>query len=125
MATDNEIGRRNATIVRLRGLGWSLRRIAADRRVQMSHVGVQRVLDWVEATSDGSDGEVDALLLYRGAFVEQRPVAVAAWGQYARRADVLMADWTRDRHGMDLPELGFYARTKLRAETNAQAIAEL
>lgn len=118
--------RRDATIVRLRRQGWSLRRIGADPRVRMTHVGVQKVLDRMERMEDDpADGQVDVLLLYRAAYYEKDPAAIRGWGRYTKRAAELMTGWALQRHGCSLEDLDWTARQQLRTEANEKALAEL
>lgn len=119
---------REARIIRLRARGWTLRRIARDPRVRMTHQGVAAVLRRYEraaAAADADRGVVDRLALYRGAYVERDPAAIAAWERMKTRTAELMEAWAVQRHGRPLDDLDLFARQDLRAAAVEAATAEL
>lgn len=117
--------RRDATILRLRGLGWSLRRIARDPRVRMTAMGVSKVLERLDGGNGDGPGGGLVLDWYRGAYVDGDPVAKEYFETYKARVKQLMAAAAREHHGRDLDDLNIVERQALRQEAGERAAAEL
>ncbi|GAB3216780.1 hypothetical protein GCM10027535_03050 [Mycolicibacterium hippocampi] len=121
--------RRDETVVRLHGLGWSLRRIARDPRVRLaSPSAVRNILRQAGvAGPDEAQGPGDGLVLdwYRGAYVDGDPVAAEFFTTYKARMRQLQRAWAVERFGCTFDELDVEAGTALRQEAGGQAAAEL
>lgn len=119
--------RRDATILRLRGLGWSLRRIARDPRVRMTAMGVSKVLERLDGGNGDSGGPGGGLVLewYRGTYVDGDPVATEFFTTHKARMRQLERAWAVERFGCTFDELDMVAGTALRQEAGRQAAAEL
>lgn len=110
-------------IVQLRDQGWTLRRIGADHRVRMSHVGVQKVLDRTAANFD--DDGYPLLDLWRAARGGKDELATSAMNLYRRLVDERRGELAMQRYGLDLVDLDFGADRELRKEAGDQVYDEL
>lgn len=113
---------REAQVMRLRGLGWSLRRIGRDPRVQLSPQAVSDVL--ARRAAAPRPGDDLPLRWYQRGVVDGDPVALKFFNTYKERTAQLMAA-AADHLGVALDDLDCVAREGLRRQAGAQAAAEL
>lgn len=113
---------RDATVVRLRGKGWSLRRIGQDPRVRLSVQGVADVL----ARQDRAprSGEELVLCWYQRGAVDGDPTAKLYWDTYKARVRQLMVVEATNL-GVALDDIDAVTAEAIRRKAGAQAAAEL
>lgn len=118
--------RRDALIVRLRREGWSVRQIAADPRVRLSHVHVMRVLDRQRDRQPAEGGSSDLLLrLYREGLVARDPAALELWETYVQRGRQHETALAQLRHGRLYRDLPMATAEGIRREALTLAAMEV
>ncbi|BCP05888.1 hypothetical protein MINTM019_33440 [Mycobacterium paraintracellulare] len=110
-------------MARLRGLGWSLRRIGRDPRVRLSAQAVADVLARQDRAAPRSGDDL-VLRWYQRGVVDDDPTAKLWWETYRARMNQLMTA-EAERLGVALDDLDVTAREALRREAGSRAEAEL